>query len=351
MPVHKFQRVIKRIDRALSGPTSLFPDQFLYGAREIFCAYANLDNKTIFTATFEHGWAIESAKPVSKINGRRYPHFSWCEERVKRSKVQNTSIIPIGAPFIYLVNMLNSSLNKLKEVGIADSNDVIFFPTHSNEVEFQNSKAQIELFKKSYNPKNSTACLYWAEFVNPCILEQYRQAGFKNVVTAGFSGQMEHTGLGYSARELAASSIGGRNLFYLNLLSFLIKHKKVVLGGFGSICFYAAYLEKDIDFLKINSNYEHLAYDNKQYSEIKTYYSEADKFISNYMQVPFFEINFSSVKFRELAGIELGINHFKSPENLQEILNRHSVEQSNSISSEETKIAIINFYKNFLALN
>ena len=81
-------------------------------------------------------------------------------------------------------------------------------------------------------------------------------------------------------------------LIYLaGVITSISGFMKFILGS--TICFYAAYLEKDIDFLKINSNYEHLAYDNKQYSEIKTYYSEADKFISNYMQVPFFEINFS----------------------------------------------------------
>jgi hypothetical protein len=247
--------------------------------------------------------------------------------------------------------MLNLPLNKSKEVGISDSNEIIFFPTHSNEVEFQNSKTQIELFKKSYDPANATVCLYWAEFINPSTLKEYRQAGFKNIVTAGFSGQMEHTGLGYSARDLAASSIGGRNFFYLNLISFLIKHKKVVLGGFGSICFYAAYLEKEIDFLEMQGNYKHFAYSSTQSLAISNHYSEAHKFISNYMGVPFSEINFSSVEFRELAGIELGVKHFMSSQSLREILSRYTTVQDNSLACIETKAGISNFYENFLTVS
>jgi hypothetical protein len=172
MLTEKIQRILKRVDRTLSGSVSLFPDQFIYGAREIFCAYCNFDNRIIFRATFEHGWAIESAKPIRKLTGYRYPHFSWSQQRINRSRNQNSSMIPIGAPYIYLVSLLKPAIDKAKTAGLLSQNKIIYFPTHGNEVEFQNSELQIKSFKKRYDPNNTTVCLYWADFINPNLLKQ-----------------------------------------------------------------------------------------------------------------------------------------------------------------------------------
>jgi len=111
--------------------------------------------------------------------------------------------------------LLNPSIDKAKIAGLLSQDKIIFFSTHGNEVEFQNSESQIKSFKKRYDPDNTTICLYWADFINPNLLKQYNRAGFKNIVMTGFSGQMEHTGLGYSARQLAVSPIRGDVIFFI----------------------------------------------------------------------------------------------------------------------------------------
>ena len=351
MPIEKFQRVLKRIDRNLSGPISLFPDQFIYGAREILNTYTNLDSRTIFKATFEHGWDLRTSRTMIKFSGGKYTHFSWCSERILRSEFHNSHMKPIGAPFVYLIHMLNEAITKSEQSGITNSKEIIFFPSHGNEFEFQNTELQINLFKKYYNPSNATVCLYWAEFVNPNVLKQYQKAGFKYIVTAGFSGQIEKTGLGYSARELALSPIGGRNLFYLNLISFLIKHQRIVVGGFGSVCLYAAHLDKEIILLNKSAEDKQLTLTEKHKRSIDTNRIEEQEFISKYMQVPFSEINYSSQKFREFANIELGVQNIMLPNFLKDTLVSCSTLGTNSSAGEETKKAILNYFEIFLAVD
>jgi len=135
------------------------------------------------------------------------------------------------------------------------------------------------------------------------------------------------------------------------LITLLAKHQKVVLGGFGSICFYAAYLGKEIDFLEEYINDKHFTYNLEQNPYTENYYSKAYRFLSDYMQVPVSEINFSSEKFRELTDIELGVKHLKTPEDLKEIMRKHISIGNSPISSEITKEAIANFYVKYLNVN
>jgi hypothetical protein len=346
-----FHRALKRLDKTISGPISLFPDQFIYGNREILIAYAGMDHRSIFKATFEHGWDIRSSKPITKSLGKQYPHFSWSNQRISRTMIQNSGLTAIGSPFIYLVSMLKQSIERAAENQILDLNEIVFFPLHGNEFEFQNTESQIELFKAGYDTNETTVCLYWAEYINPRIIQLYKQAGFKKIVTAGFSGQVENTGLGYSARNLAASPMGGRNLFYLQLISYLVKHQKVIVGGFGSICFYAAYLNKEIEVLKNHNQNTILALNSKFKSWIETYNREQQNFLETNLHTSFANINYSSASFRELASIELGAQCLKSSSDLQNILNGCSTLGASSTSSEETSHAILNFYDTFLSIN
>jgi hypothetical protein len=351
MQLDSIQRILKRLDRNLSGPISMFPDQFLYGAREIINAYTGFDSKTIFKATFEHGWDLNSSKPISKITGGKYPHFSWCIERIQRSGFQNSYMVPIGSPFVYLIKMIEGSINTAVKNKVANSKNILFFPMHGNEFKYQNTSSQIDLFKKHYDPGKTTVCLYWAEFVDPKTTKQYLDAGFSEIITAGFSGQMETTGLGYSSRQLASSQVGGRNFFYLNLISYLIKHQKIVIGGFASICFYAAYLEKEIHLLEGSSSEKVIALSNKYKYSIDTYNTKEREFLSDLMQMPFSKIDLSSTKFRDFAKLELGVQHIKSPAVLREILDSCRMEFGDGLTGEITKKAIKNYSTDFLGVD
>jgi hypothetical protein len=197
----------------------------------------------------------------------------------------------------------------------------MYFPLHGNEYSQQNAENQIKLFTDKYSPVNTTVCLYWVEFVNPHIKMLYENAGFQ-VVCAGFSGQMEHTGLGYSARRLAGSPIGGRPSFLVNTAHFLANYGKLVMGGLGSICFYAAYLKKDFEILNdyydseiLDMNFEHKI----RFSD-KPGEQRYRKFIEETARTKFSDIDFSSIEFRNLAERELGKQNLRSPDELKKLL-------------------------------
>lgn len=311
------QRILKRLDRELSGPIVEFSEQFLYGHREILIDYANLPDNSLIRGSIEHGWALDSGYGIRKLTGGRNIYLSWSSDRVNRSRINSDRTIPLGAPFAYLVERLGPKLQKPPKY----PNRIMYFPLHGNEYSQQNAENQISIFKSRYDPKNATACLYWVEFVNPRIRQLYEAAGF-DVVCAGFSGQMEHTGLGYSARRLAGSPIGGRPSFLVNTAHFLTDYGTLVMGGLGSICFYAAYLRKDFELLDEYYDAEILDMNFEYRIPYKDKPGEARyrNFVEEKLGMKFSDINFSSEDFRILAERELGKQDLKSPSELRLLL-------------------------------
>ena len=324
------QKSLKRIDRSLSGPLVVFSEQFLYGHREILCSYAGLDSRAMIKGAIEHGWDYNSGKGIPRYFGSRYLYLSWSHERLERSNNTDKNATSIGAPFIYAYQSILDA-NQTSEIRKSNPRrEVLFFPTHGNEHVQQNAESQIALFREQYDPKESAVCLYWAEFINPDIHRQYVLAGFE-ILCAGFSGQMEHTGLGYSARQLAGSPVGGRPAFLLNTLAFLAAYPKVVLGGTGSICFYASYLGCKIEFLHKYIETDYLDMDSLSASNFNSNYHEIRfrNHVSNFMGVDFQQVDFNSNKFRDLARIELGDRNRLSPEELHHFLMPHVILEAN----------------------
>ena len=169
------------------------------------------------------------------------------------------------------------------------SRSTLFFPVHGNEFMQQNAESQVQLFTEHYSPANSTVCLYWVEYVNPQIYNYYKSLNF-NIVCSGFSGQMEHTGLGYSARRLAGSPIGGRPNFILNTIAMFANYENIVFGGIGTGLFYASYMRKNITLLHKYLNTSYLDMDHELGN---SYDKNVDEmyhvnYIAQYLQCPFF---------------------------------------------------------------
>ena len=324
------QKSLKRLDRSLSGPLAVFSEQFLYGHREILCSYAGLDAKAMFKGSIEHGWALNSGLGIPRFAGGRYLYLSWCKERLIRSGNSDLNSTSVGAPFIYALKsvqevLLSATIEKTKS-----RRENIFFPVHGTEHVQQNASSQIQLFKERYNPLDSAVCLYWIEFINPEIYNLYKAAGFE-IHCAGFSGQMEHTGLGYSARKLAGSPMGGRPTFLLNTIAILSSYPRVVLGGFGTICFYAAYLNRNIELLHGYYKTEFLNMDSDGKTTFDKYSDEVlyRNFVSKSMNCDFEDIDFNSIKFRELAQKELGHENLRQHTELQDFLLPHVILEAN----------------------
>jgi len=348
MPALKtnIQRILKRMDRSISGPLVEFSEQFLYGHREILMTYAGFGDRAMLTGSIEHGWAMDSGYGIRKVTGGRYLYLSWSAERMARSEINSKTTISIGAPFIYAHELVAESLVKYQKTSKeSDNRKYLFFPAHGNEYSIFNAENQIKMFKENYDPELSTVCLYWVEFVNPEIFNKYRQAGF-NVVCSGFSGQMEHTGLGYSARKLAGSPIGGRPTFLLNTIALLATHEIVVAGGLGTICFYSAYMDKELEILRDYNKTE--KYFDLDYEKPVTFSEDSGhnryrRFISDEVGSEFDEIDFSGTKFRKFAKKELGQEVMKSKEELHRILKSNVINMAHSSPMAIFKNRIENF--------
>jgi hypothetical protein len=318
------QRLLKRLDRSLSGPIVEFSEQFLYGHREILVGYAGLDARAMIKGSIEHGWALDSGRGIKKFTGGRFLYLSWSRTRVARAGISEDTTVAIGAPFVYAHSLVSNQIEDFLRNHVPDKNRILFFPVHGNEFSQQNPQSQIDLFKEKYKPEGSTVCLYWVEYINPSIYSLYKEAGF-NIVCAGFSGQMEHTGLGYSARRLAGSPIGGRPNFILQTIAMMTAHEKIVFGGLGTALFYAAYLEKDIDLLHKYLHTTYLDMDSEFGTSFETNSLEVRyvEYIASYMGCEFREIDYSSHKFRSLANLELGKNDMLTPSDLRTLLKNY----------------------------
>jgi hypothetical protein len=221
---------------------------------------------------------------------------------------------------------------------------ILFFPVHGNEYSQQNPKSQIALFNEKYKSEEATVCLYWVEYINPDIYSLYKQAGF-NIVCAGFSGQMEHTGLGYSARRLAGSPIGGRPNFLLQIIAMITTHDKIVFGGLGTALFYARYLGKPIDMLHKYLTTTYLDMNSELGTSFDANPDEVRyvNYVANYMGCEFKEIDYSSDKFLALTNQELGKNDMLTSGQLKDLITGYIDYSANSQSIGVFQTAVTEF--------
>jgi hypothetical protein len=156
---------------------------------------------------------------------------------------------------------------------------------------------------------------------------------------------MEHTGLGYSARRLAGSPIGGRQNFILNTLGMFGTYENIVFGGVGTGLFYAAFLKKNVTLLHkyINTSYLDMDYEwgnsfDKNIDEMRYV-----NYIADQMGCEFPEIDYNSNKFRHLADVELGVSSMKSPIELKSLLGPHITHLANPQSLNAYRNSVRDF--------
>lgn len=342
--VLNIQRALKRADRSLSGPIVEFSEQFLYGHREILINFAGLNAKSLIKGSVEHGWALDSGRGIRKITGGRYLYLSWSQARISRSDVTDKTTVAIGAPFIYAHKEVTPTVQNFLDKNGRQESRILFFPTHGTEHIQQDPESQIALFREKYDPQDASVCLYWVEFINPAIYNLYKQAGFK-ILCSGFSGQMEHTGLGYSARKLAGSPIGGRPKFILNTIAMMATHSTIVFGGLGTAVFYAGFMRKKVDFLPNYLATTYLDMDSEHRSKFEENLEEMRyvKYVADFMGCAFNQIDYNSTKFHSLADLELGVDDMRTQEQLNIIFSGYIDESANPQSLGVYKQGIEDF--------
>ena len=149
----RLQRLLKRLDRQLSGPLVEFSEQFLYGHREILIDYAGLPDDALIRGSLEHGWALDSGRGIRRLRGGRNIYLSWSSDRVARSNIESPRTVSIGAPFAYLVEKIGpQEIEKLS----SGAKGVLYFPAHGTEFIQQNVENQIRIFQNQYDSNEAT---------------------------------------------------------------------------------------------------------------------------------------------------------------------------------------------------
>jgi hypothetical protein len=341
------QKLLKKLDRTLSGPLVEFAEQFLYGHREALCTYAELPNSAMIRGSIEHGWtSFPPIYGIPKFTGGKYLHLLWSSDRLPDDFIRKPNLIATGAPFLYAYEEVKGLLPYSADLNREHSERTLFFPGHGTEVNTPHIESQINAVKKMVDPKKTTVCLFWTEFVNPIFRKKFIESGFR-ITNAGFSGIQEHIGLGISAKKHAGGTTGGRHLYLLNLILLINAHKNVIVGDVGTSAFYTAFMNKNLELMP---EYLDMPMEfNSLNKVLKTYQEPGEvqqvRFIEKHMGSRFEEINFSSANFREFARIQLGIKDFKSKAELHDILIKNSVMVGNPIASEQYLESIKNFDK------
>jgi hypothetical protein len=341
------QKLLKKVDRTLSGPLVEFAEQFLYGHREALCAYAGLPDNAIIKGSIEHGWtSFPPIYGIPKFTGGKFLHLLWSSDRLPDNFKSKPNLIAVGAPFIYAHDEVKGLLPNSADLNQEHSERTLFFPGHGTEVNTPHIESQIKEVKKMIDPKKTTVCLFWTEFVNPIFRKKFIESGFK-ITNAGFSGIQEHVGLGVSAKKHAGGTTGGRHLYLLNLILLLNAHKNVIVGDVGTSAFYSAFMGKNLDLMPeyLDMPME-VSFLNKVVRTRDELGEEQQvRFIEKHMGNEFRKINFSSAKFREFARNQLGTKDFKTKAELHDILIKNTVMVGNPVAIRQYLESVRSFDK------
>lgn len=302
------------MDRSLSGPANNFSEQFLYGHREILIAYAGVKAGMALRGSIEHGWSPFGPNlGVPRRPGKRYIHLAWSSRNLNRfNHKYPSSVIPIGAPFLYLYRLLLEH----KSLNLANNRKFLFVPPHGGEADTPEIKHIIDIYSSRFNPMDTTVQLYWTEFLKTEVRDAYLSKGF-HVVTAGYSGHSATEGLGMAFRERAMSTMGDRHLFLLRVMLNLLNHNEIIFGGFGTSTLYAGFLEKKITLLP---NWDTLNWKNTDNALTQTD-TDYNNFIKKEIIPYFFDINLKArPSFKEFCQIELGYSNLLTKTELAQLI-------------------------------
>ena len=269
-------------------------DNNWYGHRSIFSKYIGQKDKPSFSS-IQHGYLnrffLNNRLRLPKI--KSIPYLCWNQEvKNKFNNLGFNNVHIVGAPFIYLSKKIQ--LKKIKK-----NNNVLFFPPH-NSVDFKkHSVDHNELIKKLmkiYSKKKITVCLYYSDYKNKEVVNNFKKKGFRTI-----------------------SIVERKNNNSLeNLYREIYNNDHVVVCDVSSVCFYAMFLKKKVRVL--------LKDDNKSYLTNQTD-NGGKKFISyfNKKHPELFKKGLDPKKSYSLACNHLGYRYLRSKAELKNLLGWDSV--------------------------
>jgi hypothetical protein len=306
-----------------------FGEQFRYGHREVLVLYSGVSPFLAIRGSIEHGWSpFGPSVGVPKWGKGRYLNLAWSSSAMEGMNLPK-SVVPIGAPFLYLLELIGSRQDPGFE---PNKRQYLYYPPHGSEEASPLIEKQLNSIEQLVNPNEVTVQLYWTEYLNKKVRQSYEERGF-TVDTAGFCGMSSTEGLGVSSRQRAMSDIGGRHLFLLNVLLNLFSHKHVFAGHFSTSTLYAGFLNKPITLL--GDWYSH---DTTHEFDKNPEVARAIAFHDYYRHlieevVPKHFINGQATgSFYGYCKRELGWENLKSKEELATLLYSNSLEISNKFT-------------------
>lgn len=250
--------ILKKILRAfIYPPEVLLSEQFAFGHLEIYQRFFDLPRAKILFAELQHGWSddyralaqISSSNRVLNRRLKHYPLLTWSQALESSLKSLNyKSVYAISSPWSLLLTNYNNSRSK----GIAPNyfetpRSALYFPTHSfpGEEAFFDASG-IERIFKSQNFSLITTSLYWIDFINPQIREQFES--FSKVICMGIRAT--------AATETPWGDIGGRINFLYHLHKAISEHQYIICDEISTAAMAALTLGKQVFITRDKINYK-----------------------------------------------------------------------------------------------
>jgi hypothetical protein len=263
----------------------MFPDNNWYGHRSILLKYLGLKDRNVY-AWIQHGWASQAFKKFLSSNKKKIvPLLFWSKYNQFSYKNIGKSY-SIGAPFLYLCEMLNVDNNLKKNI----PKGTLVFPIHSSQDYLQNPDHEI-LIKKVENisPGPYTVCFYYYDFTLKNI-SFYKKNKWRIICCV-------------------KSRTHSKSLYELH--KEINRHKFVISSEFSSAIIYSMYLKKKTRVILAKETVK----DEQWESLVKFYKNKYPELFNSFL---------SSKKGYQLAKKELGFNCMQEKDKLIKILGLNS---------------------------
>jgi hypothetical protein len=278
-----------------------FKVQFAYGQREILIDYAGLDKSALLMGILQHGLSYmddptEAATPRLR-NFRRSPLWVYSERKAKfLSGYGHRNVRAIGAPWLYLPPASKSPTRQL----IPER--YIVFPIHTSlsinvSPDANEIRNKIKFWKSIAGDSQLTICLFWSDFLELSWRSVAESEGVMVTVV----------GVGETPPQYW-SPHSARVDFLTNLRTILSQNSHAIFETFTSAMFYAISTGLKVGYFP------------QAQLEIEfQLHGQADRWITENMSMVLGQFA-DPACFDELTNEMLGVESFRSPSELQELL-------------------------------
>jgi len=223
-------------------------EQFNYGHREIVLDAAGLDSSCLLLGRIPHGGWVSPAtvgpiRPFLNQIAREVPQWMWNEPWAASATANGaTKAVAIGAPWLYYLRKRDvptiwSRDAQLRPGSRVDSatKRTLVVPVHSWEGGQLDFSSIPNKLKEIFDPKATTVCLSWQDFLTRRVRSAFLDAGFAVECTG-------HRGTTW----VPGSEVADRTRVLPNLLDLITSHDQVVSDDVCTALVYAASTGKHV---------------------------------------------------------------------------------------------------------